>query len=90
MLLLMLMLVIFPFMKNIDNLRIRKIPRRVARCAICGTIAPCYYHDADLCRYICIEDSAHVMAAELLLLRAGLEIPSDSILDSDRDTPAGL
>jgi hypothetical protein len=67
---------------NLDKLRIHQVPLRMATCQVCKQIRECSYVDRDLRGYVCHEDSAFVMAAEINLLKADLAVPSDSMLES--------
>jgi hypothetical protein len=67
---------------NMDRLRIQAVPARRAICAICNKDRHCFYVDLDFRgRGICQEDSGFVIIAETALNKAGLSIPTDSILE---------
>jgi hypothetical protein len=73
---------------NFKPVRIRPIPRRMARCTLCGHIRDCAAYDHDLRGEIC-EDTPDqpdgcefaVINAEHALHDARLAISTDSILE---------
>jgi len=67
-----------------DRLRIHQTPLRTATCQICKRVRDCSYIDPDLRGYVCLEDSAFVMAAEIVLRAEGLAVPSDSLLEGQQ------